>query len=201
VKRRKHDNAQLVDGRIILVWLEGRELHIWDATKDQPLRKIGVSSDDSADGLRISRDKSKVFLLDERSICAWALWTGEAVGKVEFEHDKGSRRYLAVNGSQAYIHSKDLPIQRWDFGIPGSPPVLLPNVPLGRFCLDSTGGTKCWGGDLTGIRDTVTGKVFFQLAGQYSDPQGLLRWNGQYLVAGYESGQVLVLDFTHMVPH
>ena len=49
------------------------------------------------------------------------------------------------------------------------------------------------------IRDKVTGKKVFQLSGRYKKPKAV-RWDGQYLVAGYESGEVLILDFHHMYP-
>ena len=46
---------------------------------------------------------------------------------------------------------------------------------------------------------TVTGKEIFQLVGRYADPYDA-QWDGRYLVAGYMSGEVLILDFNHMVP-
>ena len=52
----------------------------------------------------------------------------------------------------------------------------------------------------TKIKDTVTGRVVFQLVGRYASPKGGVHWDGQYLVAGYESGEVLILDFNHNLP-
>jgi hypothetical protein len=43
------------------------------------------------------------------------------------------------------------------------------------------------------IKDTVTGKVVLQLNGRYAKPFDV-QWDGQYLVAGYESGEVMILD-------
>jgi len=48
------------------------------------------------------------------------------------------------------------------------------------------------------MRDIVTGEVGFQLAGRYANPVDSW-WDGQYLVAGYESGEVLILDFHHQL--
>jgi len=44
------------------------------------------------------------------------------------------------------------------------------------------------------IKDAVTGKEVFQLVGRYAKPN-CVQWDGQYLVAGYESGEVLILGF------
>ena len=54
--------------------------------------------------------------------------------------------------------------------------------------------TKPWDGALSGIKDAVSGKVIFWLGGRFADPTDL-QWDGQYLVAGYGSGEVLILDF------
>jgi WD40 repeat protein len=48
------------------------------------------------------------------------------------------------------------------------------------------------------IVDTVTGKEVFRLYGRYvwlADA----KWDGWYLVAGYRSGEVLILDFNHLL--
>ena len=49
------------------------------------------------------------------------------------------------------------------------------------------------------IKNTETGKEVFQLRERYAKPTDVW-WDGQYLVAGYESGEVLILDFHHMLP-
>jgi hypothetical protein len=49
------------------------------------------------------------------------------------------------------------------------------------------------------IKDTITGKVVFQLSGRYAKANDV-QWDGQYLVAGYDSGEVLILDFHDVYP-
>jgi len=51
-----------------------------------------------------------------------------------------------------------------------------------------------WDVGLSRIVDTVTGKVVFQLDGKFAKPTHA-QWDGQYLVAGYLFGEVLILDF------
>ena len=56
--------------------------------------------------------------------------------------------------------------------------------------------TRPWGGE-SRIKDTVTGRVIFQLPWWLTDPV-TSQWGALYLVAGYESGEVLILDFNQL---
>jgi hypothetical protein len=47
------------------------------------LLQVDVSEENVLD-LRISGDGSKIFCINEEFIQAWDMWTGEAVGRVEF---------------------------------------------------------------------------------------------------------------------
>jgi len=78
------------------------------------------------------------------------------------------------------------------FGIPGLPPVQLSNPPILH-----PNATKLQD-DKSRIEDAVTGKVVYQLAGRFVDSP-CSQWDGQYLVAGYNSGEVLILDFKHVL--
>ena len=134
-------------------------------------------------GVRISGDGSKVFCLIERSIQAWSIQTGEVVGKVEVE-DGLYIDPLYLDGSRIWVCSKDSPAQGWDFGISGSSPSQLPNTPPDRPHLNPIGQWDT--GPLT-IKDEVTRRVVLQLTGGYATPRQV-QWDGQYLVAGYDSG-------------
>ena len=101
-----------------------------------------------------------------------------------------------VDDSKIWVHFEDLQIQGWDFGIPCLTPILLSNTPPDKPCLGFIKGTD------TGppkIQDTVTGKEVFWLCGRHAKP-ALTQWDGRYLIAGYGSGELLILDFKHIIP-
>ena len=102
----------------------------------------------------------------------------------------GYSHFLSVYGSSVWVHSPGSEPLGWDFGIPGSPPVQLSNFP-------HPNKIKQWNIGQSKIIDIMTGKVVFQLAGKFAEPTDL-QWDGQYLAAGYKSGEVLILDFNHM---
>ena len=104
-----------------------------------------------------------------------------------------SQRSLTVNGSRVWVHSPFSEPLGWDFGIYSSSIVWLSNTPLLH-----PNDTKVWDINQSAIRDIVTGKVVFQLTGRFMYPQ-VSRWDGQYLVAGYQSGEVLILDFNDVL--
>jgi len=189
-------DVQLIDGRLITVWYSNDKIHIWDISNGEFLQTVNAPLS-GLWGLRISGDGSKVFCLTNESIQAWSIYTGELVGELKLEL-KGylCLDSLQMDGSRIWIQIEDLSIQGWDFGISGSPPIQLFNVSITRPLLDLIGGAF-WVKNPFQIKDTVTGKEVFQLSGRYSDPRGI-RWDGQYLVAGYRSGEVLIFDFCHV---
>ena len=190
-------DIQLVDARLIFAWCGRRGMYIWDGTKEREFLRVplGVSASSQAGCLRISGDRSKIFLLRYGLIQAWSISTGEFVGEVRF---KGVLDYhsLIVNGSKIWVYYEDSQTQGWDFGFPGTTPILLPDTSLDlnrpplEF-IDDIGPRR--------IKDVVTGKDVFQLPGKYAN-YCKIRWDGQYLVAGYSSGEVLILDFKYMIP-
>ena len=116
--------------------------------------------------------------------------------------DEKSRRTLIVDGSKVWMYSEDLQTQGWDFGIPGSTPAQLPSTSLDGHHPDLINSTRLWrrwGTELPVIKDSVTGKEIFRLIGKYARPTRM--WcDGHYLVAGYAFGDVLILNFNHMIP-
>jgi WD40 repeat protein len=190
-------DAQVVDGRLIVVWFVDEKIHVWDTEKGELLQAVETAEHGVRD-LRISGDGSIVFLLAGRFIKAWSLGTGEAVGQVELEDDS-YLDLLRVDGSRICVRFPNSLILGWDFGISGSSPVPLPNISSERPHLEFIGGASWWYKGPCWIKDTVTGKAIFQLSGRYASPREV-QWDGQYLVAGYESGEVLILDFAQMLP-
>ena len=102
---------------------------------------------------------------------------------------------LTIDGSRVWVSFPGLNPQGWDFGIPGSSPVPLPNIPLSRPHL----GIKKWAPGPSRIKDPATGRELLQLPGRFAKPVDTW-WDGQYLVAGYDSGDVLILDFSYVLP-
>ena len=186
-------DVQLVNGGPILVWHEHCQLKIWDVEGEKLLL--------TADGvlglkdLKISEDGSRVFSLGVRSIQAQSIHTGEIVktaGIKFMEYRTGS---LAVEASRVWVHYPNSEDQAWDFETTGSLPVQLPNLPSYRL---HPNGIVLWDIGLSSIKEKATGKVVFQLSKKYRKPSDV-QWNNQYLVACFITGEVLVLDLSHML--
>jgi len=190
-KHPRCSDVQLINSKLISVWYTDK-IHIWDVEKGELLQTVYVTLDHGdAKDVRISGDGSSVFCLHGRSILAQSIQTGEVVAEVELEYC-GPPRCLTVDSSRVWVHSPVSEPLGWDFGTPGSPPVQLSNSPL---LLAKNG--KLWDFRQSRIKDAVTGRVVFQLAGRFAKPVKS-QWDGHYLVAGYESGEVLILDFNHV---
>jgi len=184
-------DVQLIDGRLIFVWYTNGKIHIWDTGKEELLQAVDAPRSQLED-LKISGDGTKVFCLYYRSIQAWSIWTGEVVGmiKIDFVNPK---RSLTVDGSRVWIHYPQSEHQGWDFGTPGSSPIQLPSMPTPHLS-----GLIVQDIDLSKINDIVTGKVVFQLSGRFAKPT-VVQCDGYYLAAGYDSGEILILDFNHVL--
>ena len=186
--------TRLIGGRLIVVWAEGNEIHIWDTGKEEALQIIDAKWEKWAGSLRISGDGSKIFWLCDYSVQAWSIPTGKAVGKIRLRKDGSGIPDLHpfhINDSKIWICFKDLSTQGWDFGVSGSSPIPLSKMASDRLHLHYTHSQSR-------IEDTVTRQDVFQLSGRYARPD-CMQWDGQYLAAGYESGEVLILDFNHML--
>ena len=182
--------SQLVNGQLIFVWHIGEKIHIWDMEKGE-VQGVDAPWGDIED-VRISEDGSRVFFLRWECIQAWSIPTGEFVGEAEVGYSL-PHRSLTVDGSRVWVHSPIEELQGWDFGISGSPPLQLSIIPPPH-----SNDNTLWVNDPPGIRNVATGKVVFQLGGRFARPM-YPEWDGQYLAAGYESGEVLILDFDHVV--
>ena len=190
-------DVQLVDDRVIFVWCETKKIHIWDTKRRRQHQTTDLTSDFSITNLRISGDGSKVFALDHEYLQALLTQTGAVIGKVRLEGSI-SHAPLIVDGSRVWVHFVDSQTQGWDFGILSSTPVPLSDTPpdpdrshLNFIYCAKTSGFR--------VEDTVTGKEVYQLSGRFSMPT-ITQWDGRYLVAGYHSGEVLILDFSCMIP-
>ena len=191
-------DAQLVDGRLIFVWYSDGKIHIWDTKNNEHLQAVDAPHYQNPK-VTISGDGSKVFLLGHTFIQAWSIWIGEASGEVRLEGEPLFNS-LIVDTSRIWLCSKDLQTQGWDSGTPSSSPTPSPNHPPSKPHMDFINGTMEQPAALSSrFRNTVSGKVVFWLSGRYERPN-VAQWDGRYLVAGYESGEVLILDFIHLIP-
>jgi len=181
-------DVQLINNRLNLVYQQDK-IHIWDLEMGE-LQTVD-STRDPIDDVKISGDGSKVLCLHWQSVQALSMQTGEVVGEVKLEHDF-TQRSLTVDGSRVWVHSPSSEPMGWDFGTPGPSPTQLFNILPPHLT-----NTKLWNSNMSRIEDKVTGKVIFQLGGRFANPT-VVQWDGWYLVAGYRSGEVLILDFNHI---
>jgi len=164
---------------------------MWD-TKKGELWGIGHGSQLIPENLKISGDRSKIFHLNNDSIQAYSIQTGELVGRVKVEEGL-VQDTLIVDGSRVWVYSPKLGYEGWDFGIPGSLPVQLHNISPHQL---HPSGSVLWDASLSRIKDQATGRVVFQLSGRFPRPVDA-QWNGQYLVVYYPLNEVLILDFSY----
>ena len=120
------------------------------------------------------------------------------MGDVELRNDPRAES-LIVDGSTVWVRFENSPpFERgWKFEIQGPPSSVTSELHPKRPRLDFIGGSK--GGDLSTIKDTVTGREVFRFPQRYTFP-ARSRWDGRYLVACYKSGELLILDFNNMIP-
>ena len=193
-------DMRIVDNRLIVAWCRFGRVHIWDSKKEENPQQVDIGSSSIIKDLRISEDGSKVFLLEPWCIQALSTHTGKAVGEVRSEvilHNDP----LIMDGSKVWARTGGSPIQGWDFGTLGSTPILLSDMPPdpSRPRLDFVNGTRGANTSIFWIEDIITGSVVYQLPEKYGTPTAV-QWDGQYLVTGYNSGKVIILDFRHMTP-
>ena len=191
-------DAHLTDNRLVLVWYTAQRIHIWDVKKGELLKTVDAPFDRVKD-LRISGDGSKVFCM-EWAIHAWYILTGEIMGKVDLHSSCYSDTFLTVDSSRVWVQIPSQGIKGWDFGVPEASSIGHCGEPPNRHHLDFIGGIRKRRSYLPGIEDTITRREVFQLPLRYAEPNDA-QWDGQYLVAGYETGEVIILDCNCMLAH
>ena len=187
-------DIQLINGRLILVWCTNQKIEIWDVEKERLIHTVDGPGD--LEDIKIAEDGSRVFSIGARVIQAQSIQTGKIVGKAGIKFLNFNLPSLTVHGSRVWVHYPAAETQVWDFGNQDSPPVQLPNMPLQIF---HPAGTMLWDTDSSSLKEKATGKVVFWLSKRYGKPVNV-QWNDQYLVTSFISGEVLVLDFSHVLP-
>ena len=189
-------DVQLIGSRLVMVWYTGSQIQIWDISKDELLQAVDIPQFLYLCGIRISGDGSKVFCLTRTSIQAWSIETGEHVGKKELER-LGYLDPLQTGGSKILVQFGNRSAQGYDFGTSSSSLVPSSIGPTERPLLDFINGT--WWQTSKPSQITTSRKEVLELSGKYAGPSEV-RWDGQYLIAGYDSGELLILDFHLMYP-
>ena len=189
-------DVQLVNNRLVSVWYAAEKIHIWDVKEGKLLQTVHGPWHDVRD-LRISGDGSKVFCMERDFIHAWHIWTGKAVGKVKLYSYKYCDTFLTIDSSTVWVNFPDQGIKGWDLGLS---PIKQKTGPPNRPHLDFIGGIRKERSRLPGIEDTITGQRVFQLPSRYARPNDA-QWDGRYLVAGYDTGEVLILDCNCTLAH
>ena len=106
---------------------------------------------------------------------------------------------LQMDDSRIWVQLEDSSTQGWDFGTLSSSCIPLSIESTGRPLLEFIGGAGWQTNGTSWIKDTISSKEVFQLSGRHARPNEVC-WNGQHLIAGYNSGELLILDFHHMYP-
>ena len=193
-KGKNKRDIQFANGQLVLVWHTGREINIWDVEKEALLHT--VKGPHELNDVKLAEDGSRVFSIGARMIQAQSVQTGKIVGKAGIKFINYDRASLTVNGSRLWVHYLNAETQVWDFGTPDSSPVQLPNMPLHIF---HPTGLMLWDTGPSCVKEKATGKVVFQLCKRYGKPVNV-QWDNQYVVASLISGEVLVIDFSHLLP-
>ena len=199
MKNISYGDIQLISNRLIVVWcrMPTRHTHVWDVEKGE-LQTV-ISPESVPLGLRIAGDGSRFFQINTDTIQDWSILTGKLTQRVRLKQKyKYAFHPLRMDSSRVLIYSEQS-TQGWDFGDPGSTPIEFPETFSDRPCLKLIDARKWSNASPVRIEDGVTGKEVFYLCGRYANPCAI-QWDGQYLIAGYNSGEVLILDFSHMLP-
>ena len=187
-------DMQVIGGKLAIAWYESVEdewtVYFWDAQSSE-LQRVGTIKYYST-GLRMSGDGLRVCCVDAWDIHFWTIETRMHVSRAcpgySYCLDP-----LRMDNSKVFFCSKSS-TQVWDFGTPSSTPIQIFETPSDRPHLNLINWKPSDTG-LARIQDRVTGKDIFQLCGRYAEPSAM-QWDGQYLIAGNVSGEVLILDFS-----
>ena len=121
------------------------------------------------------------------------------MGQVEFDEEESVTSFLVVDGSTVWMNSIKNNMG-WNFRISDSSSLESCLVPLSRSHLDFVGGIRSFKSTIPPIEDTITGREFLRLPRNLGHPTDA-QWDGQYLVAGYDTGDVLILKCNCTLSH
>ena len=186
-------DTHLEGDTLVIAWLRGKELHIWDVYKRRLLRKFNTPLDLPLD-LKISGDGSKIFGLIGGHIKAVSMQTGEGMGSAKLGHEATISFF--VDGCRVGINNRR--DRGWDFGgpkvsdfreFPDRPRLDLVDWPIAGLA------RPCW------IEDTETKRRIFRLPEKYTRSATQVEWDGRcLLVLPHSTEGVVVMDFDPVCP-
>ena len=190
-------DIQLISDRLIIVGVKryGKGISVWDAEKGE-LQTMSVPEMD-IQCLRIIGDGPRVAVVWDYSFQVWDIWTGKSVYEEKFMGIGGELDTLRMD-AKVLVCFGNQPPRGWDFGTPGSAPTVFIEKSSDRPCLDIIDINWWLKNNAFRIEDRVTGREVFQLCGRYAKPSAV-QWDGRYLIAGYHSGKVLILDLNDVL--
>ena len=148
--------------------------------------------------LGISKDGTTFFAANSYEIQTWSTLTGKTVGFITYRDPNRTLLPFSVNldGPKIWIHSEEgSRVQGWDLRDLKLQPLDLSQGPksLRLACLRGTQShtNRCR------IIDTAHQIEVFPLPEKFANPSDIV-WDGQYLSAVYDTGELLILDFVHM---
>ena len=191
-------DVRLINDRLTLVYYKDKKVYRWDIGHkkthiwDTGNKKLLWERTWDIFGLWISGDGSIVFCWHGYTVQAWSIQKGEFVGGVYYDYPKGDDN-LTVDGSNFWVHDHESGWRGWDFGISSSAPTELSGMPA------LSSASMLWDPSQCRIKNAVTGGVIFQLSGRFANPTDV-QCDGSHLVAGYLSGEILILDLKDVMP-
>ena len=208
-------SARLLNGKLIICSRSSGgnwEISTWDVGTGECLQRTTLSGVPSIrkDDPFISEDGTILFFADSQGIQTWCTLTGQAIGSTSIGLDpEQCPSYQAIlDGSTVWVRSGLSSVEGWDVANLQSPPLDSYDIPgKTRLALienrkilwDEGRGTMVERYDLMRIEDIASGMVVLRPPTRLAQPIKA-RWDGRYLVAAYLTGEVLILDFVHMIP-
>ena len=183
------------------------EVSTWDAKAKRRLQRKRLSGDLSIldptpdSDLGISKDGATFFAVNPYVIRTWSTLTGESTGSSSHRRHTHTSTPLSIDldGPMIWIRSLGQS-QAWGCDLRNLKKITLelPDIPkrLRLACLQA--GGEAWGNtSYSRIIDVTSQTEVFRLPGRFAQP-GKVVWDGRYLFAVYETGELLILDFSHM---
>ena len=204
--------VRLIDGKLTIVYRgdffrTDWNVATWDIKAGGSLRPTRLSDnlstlDNTPDlDLGISKDGTTFFVVNPHEIRTLSTSTGQNTGSSFHRKYTSALTPLSVtlDGPRIWI----CPLGKsqawsWDLRNLSSPPSESHDMPnkycLVGFCPEDGGWSKT---GHSSIVDIASQKEVFCLPGEFAHPCEAA-WDGRYLFAGYDTGEVLILDFVHM---